>query len=337
MATLYKEGKLLDKVMGKTRKRRLFSIKNELIKKSQEAALAAIQIYNNPLISFKSESFIVLMNIAWTYLLHAYYKEQNIEYRYYKTNSKRRTFEKTKHGAYKHWELERCLSHRKCPLEKAMKDNLRCLIGIRHEIEHQMTNKIDIFLSGRFQACCINYNLMLKNLFGTDYRLDKITPIALQLFSFGENQIDELKDIQDLPKNLIDFISDFEVDNPSSSDPHYSYRVVYMRENSNHENQADRAYRFIDENSAEGKKIHDILVKNRQYKKLTQNQVVTILNDNGYTEFYKADHFNLWKNIWKDASERNLKARKYGELVVNNQWLWYEETWIPKVLEILEK
>ncbi|HAT8989627.1 TPA: DUF3644 domain-containing protein, partial [Legionella pneumophila] len=57
--------------MAKQRKRSVFSIKNELIKKSQEAALAAIQLYNNPLITFKSESFIVLMNIAWTYLLHA--------------------------------------------------------------------------------------------------------------------------------------------------------------------------------------------------------------------------------------------------------------------------
>ncbi|HAT8441665.1 TPA: DUF3644 domain-containing protein, partial [Legionella pneumophila] len=55
--------------MAKQRKRSVFSIKNELIKKSQEAALAAIQLYNNPLITFKSESFIVLMNIAWTYLL----------------------------------------------------------------------------------------------------------------------------------------------------------------------------------------------------------------------------------------------------------------------------
>ncbi|HAT9142573.1 TPA: DUF3644 domain-containing protein, partial [Legionella pneumophila subsp. pneumophila] len=61
--------------MAKQRKRSVFSIKNELIKKSQEAALAAIQLYNNPLITFKSESFIVLMNIAWTYLLHAYFRK----------------------------------------------------------------------------------------------------------------------------------------------------------------------------------------------------------------------------------------------------------------------
>jgi hypothetical protein len=323
--------------MGKIRKRRIFSIKNELIKKSQEAALAAIQIYNNPLISFKSESFIVLMNIAWTYLLHAYYKEQNIEYRYFKANKGRKTFIKTRHGAYKHWELEKCLNHEKCILDNAVKDNLLFLIGIRHEIEHQMTRKIDLYLSGKFQACCINYNQWLKRLFGNDYCLDKITPIALQLFSFGENQIDEMKDIQDLPQNLIDFISAFESNSNSLSDPQYSYRVIYMRENSNNENHADKAYRFIDENSAEGKQIHNILMKNKQYKKLTQNQVVEIIKQKGYEYFDKTKHFYLWKQIWKDAEERNLQAKKYGELVVNSQWLWYEEIWIPKVLELLKK
>lgn len=54
--------------------RRVGSIKSELLKKSREAALAAVQIFNNPNISFKSESYVVLMIIAWTYLLHAYFR-----------------------------------------------------------------------------------------------------------------------------------------------------------------------------------------------------------------------------------------------------------------------
>ena len=64
------------------RNRRVGSIKNELIAKSREAALAAVQIFNSPTFCFKSESYIVLMIIAWTYLLHAYYRREKIEYRY---------------------------------------------------------------------------------------------------------------------------------------------------------------------------------------------------------------------------------------------------------------
>ena len=66
--------------------RRVGSIKSELLKKSREAALAAVQIFNNPNISFKSESYVVLMIIAWTYLLHAYFRNQRIEYRYFRQN-----------------------------------------------------------------------------------------------------------------------------------------------------------------------------------------------------------------------------------------------------------
>ncbi|KTD25079.1 DUF3644 domain-containing protein [Legionella maceachernii] len=212
--------------MTTNRKRTVFSIKNELIKKSQEAALAAIQLYNNPLITFKAESFIVLMNIAWTYLLHAYFRKNNIEYRYYKNKNSRKYFIKTKHGAYRYWELEKCLNHEGCPLDEAIKNNLLFLIGIRHEVEHQMTRKIDTFFSGKFQACCINYNFTLKELFGNDYGLEKITPIALQLFSFGENQIDELIEKEKLPKNLLDFISDYEADCKILADPRYSYLIL---------------------------------------------------------------------------------------------------------------
>ena len=61
----------------------MFSVSHELVEKSREAALAAVQIFNNPQVTLKSEIFIVLMNIAWTYLLHAYYRKKGIEYRYF--------------------------------------------------------------------------------------------------------------------------------------------------------------------------------------------------------------------------------------------------------------
>ena len=59
------------------------SVKSELLRKSREAALNAVQTFNNPLTTFKTETFIVLMVIAWTYLLHAYYRHKGVEYRYY--------------------------------------------------------------------------------------------------------------------------------------------------------------------------------------------------------------------------------------------------------------
>src|SRR5688572_18099135 len=122
----------------KKRNRRVHSVSDELIHKSREAALAAVQIFNNPQITFKSEMFIVLMNIGWTYMLHTYYRKHGVEYRYFVKKGKNRRFHRTAKGAYKYWELERCLNEKPCPVDRDAANNLRFLIGVRHEIEHQM-------------------------------------------------------------------------------------------------------------------------------------------------------------------------------------------------------
>ena len=90
--------------------------------------MAAVQIFNNPQVTFKSEIFIVLMNIAWTYLLHAYYRKKDVEYRYFEMKGKLRRFDHTKSGAYKYWELERCLNDKNSPVDKDSANNLGFLI-----------------------------------------------------------------------------------------------------------------------------------------------------------------------------------------------------------------
>lgn len=76
-------------------KKNVFSIKDELIRKGREAVLAAVQVYNNPNITFKAETFITLAVIGWTYLLHAYYRSQKIDYRYYKQLQQRKKYDRT--------------------------------------------------------------------------------------------------------------------------------------------------------------------------------------------------------------------------------------------------
>ena len=112
------------------------SVKAELLRKSREAALNAVQTFNNPLTTFKTETFIVLMVIAWTYLLHAYYHHKRVEYRYYKPGPKRRKFYRTKSGSFKHWSLSAALATLDVRWMDRTKLNLHFLIGLRHEIEH---------------------------------------------------------------------------------------------------------------------------------------------------------------------------------------------------------
>ena len=49
--------------------------------------------------------------------------------------------------------IEACLDCADCPVDDATKANLRFLIAIRHEIEHQMTRRIDHAISAKLHAC----------------------------------------------------------------------------------------------------------------------------------------------------------------------------------------
>lgn len=315
-------------------KKKTRSGRNELISKSQEAALSAIQIYNSPTYFFKSETFSVLIIIAWTYLLHAYYKGKDVDYRYYKLVNNRKKYYKTKYGAFKRWELETCLKSEKCPLDKDTKNNLEFIIQLRHEIEHQMTNRIDDTLSARFQACIINYNNYIKQLFGDKYGLDKYINVSLQLSGIEDEQKSMLLSETTLPKYLKAFVTDF--DNSLSDEEFnslaYAYRVFYTPKLVNHRQQADKVIEFIkpDSELAQTLKTQYVVLKEREKAKYLPGQIVEIVKTE-YPKFNMRDFVQLWKS--NDA--KNPKYN-YGTIVANKTWHWYEN-WLKFVLEYCQK
>lgn len=310
------------------RLRKIGSIKAELITKSREAMLAAVQIFNNPNIQFKSESFIVLSNIAWTYLLHAYYRSKNIEYRHYELQGARKKFHKTKNGAFKHWELEKCLNYENCPINKIAKTNLIFLIGLRHEVEHQMTTRIDDYLSARFQACCLNYNEYIKKLFDDSFGIDKHLSFSLQFSSIKEEHANQLREFSDLPENISSYINGYDSELPDNeyNDLRYSYRVLYVPKSVNHKGQADKVIEFLPANSAEAEKLNKeyILIKEKEKTKFLPSKIKSLMNEAGFTNFTQHNHTQLWK-------EKNAKSKdkSYGVQIANT-WYWYD-SWLKEV------
>lgn len=318
----------------RVRNRKIGAIKTELLIKSREAMLTAVQIFNNPNIQFKSESFIVLSVISWTYLLHSFYRTNKIEYRYFDQKEKRRKFHKTKNGADKYWELERCLNEKKSPIDKVAKSNLLFLIGLRHEIEHQMTTNIADYLSARFQACCLNYNSYIKKLFGEKYGIDKHLSFSLQFSSIDIEQIKQLKEFTDLPKNIAAFINKFDEDISENdfNDMRYSYRVLYLPKSVNHKGQADRVIEFLPENSPEAEKLNKeyVLIKEREKKKYLPNEIWTFIQNKGYPKFKQHQHTQLWK------TEKAKDIKKGFGVQVAKTWYWYEN-WKNYVLIYCQK
>ena len=303
------------------------SVHRELLIKSREAALNAVQTFNNPLTTFKTETFIVLMVIAWTYLLHAYYRRAGVEYRYYSKGPERRKFDKINSRAFKYWELERCLNEETCPLDSPTKFNLRFLIGLRHEIEHHQSAGTDKRFSGRYLACCLNYERYILELFGSKYSLADNAAFTLQFRDLIAPQDPDEPSIA-LPSNIARYIQEFEssLAETDFQSPFFSYRTFFVRKLVNHRGQADRAIEFIGADSDLAKAIGSQywVLKAVEKPKFTATEIVNMMKAEGCSEFRLPQHTRLWQEqAGKDP------AKGYG-CELGGRWFWYD-SWISVV------
>jgi hypothetical protein len=138
--------------------------------------------------------------------------------------------------------LERCLNDKKSPIDNDTANNLRFLIGLRHEIEHQMTSRIDDILSARFQACGLNYNECVMKLFGADNGIEKHLSFSLQFSTISTEQKELLEQYPSLPANIQGYINGFDANlsDEEFSNPHYAYRILFIPKTANRKGQADR-------------------------------------------------------------------------------------------------
>ena len=300
---------------------------DELLIKAREAMIAAVHTFNSAGLFFRAELFIVTSVIAWTYLMHAYYKREGVDYRYKKAG----IVQKTKHGADKYWELGQCLSHGGCPIEKGVVDNLNFLTEIRHEIEHQSTDRIDAALSAKLQACCINFNDAIKTLFGKEFALEKRLPIALQFVTFDGGQRASLVG-QDLPPNVATAMDDFHngLTDAEQSDPKFRYRVAFVPKVAGKASKSDLAVEFVKAGTPEAEDVERVLLKDTERPKYRPTAIVAKAKAAGFAQFAIFDHTQLVKQL-----DARSPGKGYG-VEVAGQWYWYDG-WFEKVMEKLNE
>lgn len=311
-----------------TRKRKVGSYAIELVKKAREAMLTAVQIYNNPQIDFKSELFIVTTVVAWTYLLHAHYRKVGVEYRQIDPTAtgKRRRFLRTKFGAVRHWSLEQCLESEDCPVDKAVVTNLMFLIGIRHEIEHQMTSRIDDQLSAKFMACALNFNATIKKQFDKKYSLEKEQAFSIQFSSIDEATAKTLMDDIDLPQHIRSFVVQFErgMTEEDFNDPRFSYRVALVKKLNNNKNTADRVLQIVPDNSPAANAMNEVILKETERHKARPTTIVKLMKAEGFNKFRITQHTELWQ-----AKKAKDPKHQYG-VDLEGTWMWYD-SWVAVV------
>jgi len=315
--------------------RAIYSEKVDLIMKAREAMLSAVQIYNNPLISFKTESYIVLSLIAWVYLLHAHYRAKGVDYRYFTKNGTRKKYLKNSDGSIKYWDLKECISKADCPLDKDTVNNLNFLIGLRNQIEHRKAGGLDSYLSARYQACALNLNFYLKKLHGEKYGLDNNLAFSLQFSELDQSQSKVLKDKEGfIPQNVVSFIADFDskLSEKEVVSDRFAYRLLFTKVLAKRKGQADRVIEFIDPKSALAKNItKEYWIKEETEKqKFTATLVLQKVKEVGVKSFGMHQHTVFWQKC--DGKNPN---KGFGTMVVKT-WYWYQN-WVDYVIGELGK
>ncbi len=298
---------------------------DELLVKAREAMIAAVHTFNGAGLTFRAELFIVTSIIAWTYLMHAWFRREGIDYRYKQSDG---TVKKTKQGEDCYWELGYCLRHAKCPLPIPVVKNLDFITELRHEIEHRSTNRIDDAMSAKLQACCINFNEAITTLFGPQYGLEKRLPIALQFVTYGTDQRAILKKATTLPAHIEAMMNAFHnsLTKDEQNDLRFAYRVIFVPKLANHSSTADLAIQFVKADSDEARAVNSVYLKEVDKRRYTVGEILDLMHAEGYPKFGQHHHTKLWQEL--DA--RNV-AKGFGRVGdYKNTWVWFD-SWVVRV------
>lgn len=298
---------------------------DELLIKAREAMVAAVHLFNGAGLTFRAELFIVTAIIAWTYLLHAWFRREGIDYRHRDAGG---AVVQTRQGEDKYWELGHCLRHARRPVSPGAALNLEFLLELRHEIEHRSTNRIDDQVSAKLQACCLNFNDAIKSWFGNRYGLEHRLPIALQFVTFSANQRLALKRASALPPHITTMMDAFHerLDADQQADPAFAYRVAFVPKVGARASSADLAVEFIRAETAEGQEINRVLLKEVNRRRYTPTEIWQRMQAEGFPRFNRTHHTELWQQL--DAKD---PAKGFGQAGdYRNTWVWFD-SWLDRV------
>jgi hypothetical protein len=260
---------------------------------SIDSALLAVEIYNKPRTTFRSEGFITMMIMAWTRLFHAYFNIK-IGDRYY--HKKKNGHYDTVDGEKKAWELATCIKEYDGKLASGVESNLNFFIKLRNKIEHRHIEKreVDTLIFGECQSLLFNYESQLIEFFGSSYSINEALVYSLQ-FSQIRSQQQEQANRSALSKDLSEIVAFVQkyrntLDDDTYNSIEYSIKLIQIPKISN-TNRADAAIEFVkwdalsDEDIAAYEKLN-VIIKDKTIKieavnvgKLKPSEVVRKVNE----------------------------------------------------------
>ena len=254
---------------------------DERLIRAREAMILAVQVFNSAAIGFKTEVFSVLANIAWTYLLHEHYERNGIA---------------TVDSSDRSLLLSQMIERNDCPLSSGMRDNLRSIISIRNQVEHKLFRKGDLIWLGLFQACCLNFDKTLGDLFGEKLSLAPELPFALQFMRPNIEQVNILNKYE-IPPHIeaIDARISETLTLEQRNDIEYKFRVVFTLDAAS---KRSAHFEFVHPDSDDGRQIQNILVNYKPGDHLypfKPNTVCELVTKATGMKFSSYNHMRAWR------------------------------------------
>lgn len=291
---------------------------DERLIRAREAMILAVHIFNSSALNFKTEVFSVIANIAWTYLLHEYYERKGV---------------KIIQADGRSLLLSKMIGREDCPLSKGVINNLKAIKIIRDEVEHNLLGKGDVKWLMIFQACCLNFDKAISDLFGAQTSLAKELSFALQFSRMNFAQLEGLNKFE-IPENIeaIDARLQKNLSENEQADLEYKFYVAYTMDSAS---KSRANFEFIFPESAEGKKIHSIMVKQRNLDSLYPNKPTDVckkVKKQTGCNFTVHNHTQAWK-LYDIRPSRGAKQpentnKKYCTYHALFQSYSYSDDWV---------
>lgn len=216
-----------------------------LLDKSVDAALLAVEIYNKPRTSFRSNGYTLLMHVAWTSLFHSIFEKRNVKYFYKKDKIH---YEKTD-GEWKAWELGECIKNFYTNLNTDIVKNLEFFIKLRNKIEHRFAPEVDQDIFGECQALLINYENLIEEEFGAEFTINDNLVFSLQFSKILHSEqikASKIRQSKDY-KTIKQFVDEYRgsLDKNIIESLNYNFRVYLLPKVGNHRTSSDFTLEFV--------------------------------------------------------------------------------------------
>lgn len=282
------------------------------VRKAVDIFKTAVLVYNNNTLSTRSETFIVLSIIAWTYLLHARLTEQGVTPVFKNVDGSPVMID----GKEKLWELGYCIERPQSGVSAGEKANLKYLIAIRNAIEHRSAEDINDALQAKIQANALNFLRFAKDNFGSKYDFSHDLAFAIQLQALTLQSPNALKGAVPVAKAVaaVNALIEGPMSQAEFDDPAYSFRVYVVPKVTNNAKKADQAVIY----SPVGSNV-EVAIKHVERPKYRMMEAIKKLLDDDGVAVTTYQFTQAWKlNDLKDPA-------KGLAVLLGGQWFWYQE------------